>query len=228
MAGSKSRNAMVAAVAVIIVSIVGYWSFGEYRKREQHSTVASLVADASTRMREALSAEAGGASADPIERARRLDEQANEIDKRLEALHRVGAAPNRALYDAGELYLITARELLRRKAASFRQDVAVAQSRKNLHALMRDAGRRSRTWFGQTMRAKEEFEKDVFSYRLSVDAMGNLLESLPNTRAQLKGYVEPAQLLDEELRAKAYEQARAASKSAADEVEQARRFVALQ
>jgi hypothetical protein len=223
----KFRTIAIALVVAIAASIAGYWGFGEYRKQEQHKTVVSLIADASARMREGLS-DPSGAKTDPLEHARRLDEHANEVNRGLDTLRRVGSAPNQGLYDASELYLITARELLRRQAASFRQGAAMAQSRKALQALMRDAGRRSRGWFGQTMRAKEDFEKDVFSYRLSVDAMGNLLESLPSARDQLKGHVAPGQLLDEALRAKAYEQARAASKSAADEVEQARRFVAQQ
>jgi hypothetical protein len=223
----KYRVAAIALVVVVIASAAGYWGAGEYRKRSMQNAVTEMVSDTTSRLRDALGADARTPAASPLELAATLDNQSNEVDKRLEALRRLDGAPNRPLFDAAELYIVTSRELLRRKASTYRHATELSRSRKVLHGFMQDASRRSPTWIKQTMRAKEEFEKDAFNYRIAVDAIVKLLESFPDTRAKLAPHLDSRLLLDENLRAKAHEAAREASKQITDEVEQARRFAAL-
>lgn len=224
---SRTRTVAIALATLVVLSALGYWSFTEYRKRALHTTVVQLVTEASARLRDALSVEVGGLSADPLGRALTLDEEANEIDQRLAALRRMSAAPNRPLFDAAELYIITVREVLRREASHDRCEVTLAGSRKALLDLLQGAGHRSESWIGRTMQAKEQFEKDSFTCRLALDAIASLLGSLSDPRAQLAPDVNPALMLEEDLRAKAEARARAASERAAAEVEQTRRFAAL-
>jgi hypothetical protein len=224
---SKYRLAAIALVAVMIASVAGYWGVGEYRKRTMQTAVTEMVSDTTARLRDALSADARTPTPSPLDLATSLDNQSNEVDKRLEALRRLDGAPNRPLFDAAELYIVTSRELLRRKASTYRHALQLSSSRKVLHGFMQDASRRSPTWIKQTMRAKEEFEKDAFNYRIAVDAIVKLLESFPDTRAKLAPHLDSRLLLDENVRAKAHEAAREASKQITDEVERARGFAAL-
>ena len=220
----KTRIAVIALLAIVVASSFGFWSYGEYKKREFHRAIVALATDASVQLRGALSTDASVAALEPPQP---LEDRADQIDRELERLRRSGGARNPAQFDAIEMYVITARELLRRQASAYRDAAELAKSRGALRELMQQAGHRSPSWFGQAMRAKKQFETDAFNYRLAVDAIAKLLDSMPEPRAQLAPYVDPGLLLDEGLRAQALERARDASKRTAEEVEQVRRFVAL-
>ena len=184
----------------------------------------ALVTDTSARLRDALDGEAGARAADPAEVARRLDEQAGEVDQRLAALHHLRASPDRALVDAADLYMVTARELLRRTASSHRYREAFVSSTRALRSLAQTADRRSGTWIAQTIAAKERAERDYSDYRRAVDATVSLLESLADPRERLARRVVPAILIDEGLRAQAAARARETGKRAAEDLDQARRL----
>lgn len=209
---------------LVVASALGYWGFREYTKRALHTAVVALVTDASARLRDALDGEAGTRAADPAEAARRLDEQAGEVDQRLDALRRLRALPNRALVDAADLYMVTARELLRRMGASHRYRETFATSTRALRNLAETADRRSGAWIGRTIAAKERAERDYSDYRRAVDATASLLESLAEPRERLARHVAPAILIEEGQRAHAAERAREAGKRAAEELDQARRL----
>jgi hypothetical protein len=228
ISGSKARTAAVTAVLVVAASALGYWGLREYRERSLHAAVAALVADASARLRDALENGADARAAGRGEVARGLDTAAGEVDQRLEALHRMGASPNHVLVDAAELYLVTARELLRRQAASARYRAAFASSTLALRTLAASADRRSSAWIRQAIAANERAERDYANYRGAVDATASLLDSLAGPRERLARQVGPAALLGEALRAQAAERARAAGARAADELAEARRLASRQ
>jgi hypothetical protein len=228
MSGSRARTAAVAAVLVVAASALGYWGLREYRERSLHAAVATLVADASTRLRDALETGTGARAADPGDAARGLETAAGEVDQRLAALHRVGAAPNRALVDAAELYMVTARELLRRQAASARYRAAFASSMLTLRTLAASADHRSSVWIRQAIAANERAEQDYANYRDAIDATASLLDSLAEPRERLARQVGAAVLITEALRAQAAERARAAGARAADELAEARRLATRQ
>lgn len=213
---------------LVVASALSYWGFREYTKRALHTAVVALVTDTSARLRDALDGEAGTRAADPAEAALRLDEQAGEVDQRLAALHRLRASRDRALVDAADLYMVTARELLRRTASSQRYRGALVSSTRALRNLAETADRRSGTWIGQTIAAKERAERDYSDYRRAVDATVSLLESLAEPRDRLARQVDPALLIEEGLRARAAERAREAGKRAAEELDQARRLATRQ
>jgi hypothetical protein len=221
LTGSRARIAAITIAVLLIATVLGYVALRQYRTHAVQGVVTALVAETSTRLRDALAADAGGA---PAESARRLDEQADEIDQRLAALHRVRPVPDRALVDAADLYMVTARELVRRTAASLRYREAFAASTGALRALAETADRRSGTWIGRVISAKEQAERDYSDYRRTLDAMVRLLESLAEPRARLARLVDPARLVEEPLRAQAEASAREAAKRAADQLDQARRL----
>lgn len=224
MSGPRTRIAALALVALALAVALG-WGYREYQKRALHAAVVALVTDTSARLRDVVGVGGSALPADSAEVVRRLDEQAAELDRRLEALRRLDAAPNRALVDAAELYMVTARELARRTASSHRHRGEFQQSATALRELVQSVDRRSGSWIEETLRARERAERDYFSYRLAVDAAASLLGSLSGATRQLEPHVDPSLLLEESLRAKGEEQAREAARRAADELELAKRLV---
>jgi len=219
----SARFTAVALVALVAASALGYWAYGEYRKRELQAAVVALVTETSRQLRDALTADAAPTS-DPQGAASRLEAQAGEIGQGLEALRRMNPAPNRPLVDAAELYVVTSRELLRRMAASKRSRVELAASTSALRALVHDTGRRSGAWIGEMLRANERLDKAYFNYRVAGEALAGLFDSLRRARANLAPRVDPALLLDETLRANAEARALAAAKRASEELGEVRRL----
>lgn len=228
LSGSRARTAAIAATALIAASALGYCAFREYGGYGLRAAVVPLVTDTSVRLRDALDGEAAARAVDPAEAARKLDEQAGEVDQRLAALHRLRASPDRALFDAADLYMVTARELLRRTAASHRYREASVASTRALRNLAEAADRRSGAWIGRTIAAKEQAERDYSDYRRALDATVSLLESLAEPRARLARRVDPGVLIDDGLRAQAAQRARDAGKRAAAELDEARRLATRQ
>ncbi|MGH8682964.1 MAG: hypothetical protein ACREVS_08225 [Burkholderiales bacterium] len=213
---------------LVAATVLAYCGFREYGERGLHAAVVALLTDTTTRLREALDGPAGARAADPAEVARRLDEQAEAVDQRLAALHRLRAAPDRALVDAADLYMVTARELLRRTASTHRYREAFVSSTQALRSLAQTADRRSGAWIAQTIAAKEQAERDYSDYRRAIDATVSLLESLAEPRARLARQVGPAILIEEGLRAQAAGRAREAGTRAAEELGEARRLASRQ
>ncbi len=225
ISGPRARLAAITIAVLLIGTVLAYAVLRGYRTHAAQGVVTALVAETSTRLRDALAADARAA---PAAAARRLDDQADEIDQRLAALHRVRPAPDRALVDAADLYMVTARELVRRTAASLRYRESFAASTGALRALAETADRRSGVWIGRVISAKEQAERDYSDYRRALDAMVSLLESLAEPRARLARQIDPAMLVEEALRAEAEARAREAAKRAADQLDQARRLASRQ
>jgi len=183
-----------------------------------------LVGDTTMRLSDALMIGIGGASIERPDAAATLEDQARTVDANLEALRRMNARPNRPLVDAADLYTLTARELLRRMASTHRFEVELTASTKELFELGHAAGRRSESWIGETLRAKNAAETDFLNYRVAAEATASLLASLSDARAKLALEIDPALLLDDEVRTKARGQALETLKRTADEVDRARRL----
>jgi len=217
------RFTALALIALVAASALGYWAYGEYRKRTLQTAVVALVAETSRQLRDALTADAAPTS-DPQDAASRLEVQAREIDQGLDALRGMNSTPNRPLVDAAELYVVTARELLRRMATSKRSRVELASSTNALRALVHDTGRRSGAWIGEMLHANERLDKAYFNYRVAGEALAELFDSLRRARANLAARLDPALLLDESLRANAEARALAATKRASEELGEVRRL----
>jgi hypothetical protein len=221
----SARWVAVALAALVAVSLLGYHAYGEYGKRELRGRVAVLVSDTTLRLNDALSIGIGGALIERPDAAAKLDEQAEAVDANLDVLRRMNARPNRPLVDAAELYTLTARELLRRMASSHRSGVDLSASTKALFALTQGAARRSESWIGETLRAKDAAERDFLNYRVVVEAAASLLAALADARAKLAQTVDSKLLLDDGVRAKARDQALETLRRAADEIDEVRRLV---
>ena len=134
---SERKKIALLLAALLAASVFTYWGYGTYRKRDLQGTVVELVKDTSLRLRDALSIEAGSQTADRPEIVRKLDDHTLEVDKQLMELRGKSASPDRALFDAADEYLQTARQLLREQASSHRYRIELSGSMQALVAHMR-------------------------------------------------------------------------------------------
>jgi hypothetical protein len=224
--GLATRTTALGLAALAIASALGYWGVSAYRKGQLQRTVTALVKDSSERLQAALAVETEAVQ-DEAPMVRRLDDQAQEVDKHVIELRGISASPNRALVDAAEEYLLTVRQILRNQAASHRYRIQVSASERALRDHMRTANRRSGNWIKEALRAKDRMEKEYFDYRISVDTFGRLLESYPSTKKKLALQVGAGLLVEEAVAANARKRALATSKRVADDVERARQLAAV-
>jgi hypothetical protein len=220
--GYGIRAVAAALVAILAVSLLGYWALSAYRKSDLQKAVSALIRDSSDRMKTAfaIQTETGQTVA-------RLDDHAQEVDKHLIELRGLGASPNRPLVDAADEYLLTVRQILRHQAASHRYRVQMMASDKALRDHMRTSTRRTPPWIQEALRAKDRLEKDYLDYRLSVEAYTRLLESLPETSKRLAVHVGAGSLVDTAAVADARRRALEGLKRAAGEAERARQLAAV-
>jgi hypothetical protein len=225
--GLATRTTALGLAALVIASALGYWGVSAYRKSQLQRAVTALVKDSSERLQAALAFETEAVHDDAAPMVRRLDDQAQEVDKHVIELRGMSASPNRVLVDAAEEYMLTVRQILRNQAASHRYRIQVSTSERALRDHMRTANRRSGNWIKEALRAKDRMEKEYFDYRISVDTFGRLLESYPSTRKKLALQVGAGLLVEEAVAANARKRALATSKRVADDVERARQLAAV-
>ena len=220
--GYGIKTVAAALVALLAVSALGYWGYGAYRKNDLQKEVSVLVRDTSERLQGALAIETETAQS-----VGKLDDHAQEVDKHVIELRRMSAAPNRALVDAAEEYMLTVRQILRNQAASHRYRVQMSASDKTLRDHMRTANRRTGPWIQEALRAKDRMEKDYLDYRLSIEAFGRLLESFPEARKKLALYLGTRSLIDAAAATDARRRALESLKRAGSELERARQLAAV-
>src|SRR5258706_2045591 len=225
--GLTTRTTALGLAALLIASALGYWGVSAYRKGQLQKAVAALVKDSSERLQTALAVETEAVHEDAAQMVRKLDDQAQEVDKHVIELRGMSASPNRALVDAAEEYMLTVRQILRNQAGSHRYRIQVSASERALRDHMRSANRRSVIWIQEAVRAKDRMEKDYFDYRLSADAFGRLLESYPATRKKLALQVGSGLLVEEAVAANARKRALSNSRRVAHDVETARQLAAV-
>jgi len=222
-----SRTTALALAAVLAASSLAYFGYSAYRKRELHKAVAELVNDASRRLDESLAVERDAMAASSTQIVRHLDDQAQEVDKHVIELRGMSAAPDRALVDAAEEYLLTVRQILRNQAATHRYLLQVSASEQTLRDHMRAASRRSKGWIEEVLREKDNMERAYFNYRLSSDAFARLLDSYPDARDKLAAQIDARPLLSDDMSTDARRRVAAASRRVADEVERTRQLAAV-
>jgi hypothetical protein len=220
--GYRVKAVAATLVALLAVSVLGYFGYGAYRRSDLQKAVSALIKDTSERLQTALAIET-----ETAQTVGRLDDHAQEVDKHAIELRRMNASPDRALVDAAEEYMLTVRQILRNQAASHRYRVQMASSDKALKDHMRTATRRTGPWIQEALRAKDRLEKDYLDYRLSIEAFGRLLESFPDTRKKLAFHLGAGPLADASLATDARRSALESLKRASGELERARQLSAV-
>jgi len=217
------NRTVVIAVATLVAVGLGYWGYGTHKKRELNQTAVAALADASARMREALSIEAAPI-ADRAQAAQKLEEHAAAMDRHLKGLQSLDTSRNRALADTADHYLFSVREILKKQADSQRHRLLLADSLQALREHMR-ADNRTSAWVQQAVKAKERVNKDYRGYARAAEALGQFLETFPASQARIAPYVAASALIANELTEKVRQSVLESAGQAAAEVEKMDRML---
>ena len=203
------KKGLIAAIAgLLVAAIAGTIVFRGHRERTDQRHIAALVADTTEQLRQALAA---GPSR----------EIAARIDGHLQSAK---TAHDPALADAAEHYLLSAREIVRRRADSDRLEREAAASRRALASHMNRSGRRDTGWIRDAMDLKKKVERDHADLGRSLKALDELLYSLEDAEKRLAPHVGAALLLDDAAREAARARAKEEATRAAVELEKTRRI----
>ena len=197
------RNALVT-VAAVVVAAGAYWAYVAQQKRSQERAIATLVGEASATLKEALAAEA---SPDDVKR----------LDGALARLRAARASRQRPLADAAENYLLGARAVLEKRADAVRLAQSAAASRRQLIAHMSTPRGRDDSWIRQAADLKKRMDQAYFEQNVALDALGQLLRSLPETESALEPKLGRAALLPDAAREAALKRVEVDQKKAADD-----------
>jgi hypothetical protein len=215
----RRPSARTAAVILLplVVAAVGYWGYGEHKKRELPKTVSALVHNASQRLEDALSSDGEATGASP-EAAHRLDQHLVAVDRHLLRLRGMDATTIEEFANAADDYLLTAREILRRRASDHHYRMQLSESTQALRHHMR-SDNRTGAWITQAVQTKEQVAADYRDYRLTTEALAKLLGLFSASRAKLAPHVDHRLLADENVVAAARSRALEAFRQITDEVE---------
>lgn len=198
------RKHLIVGGAVLVAAAAGYWAWAGYEKLAQQRSVIQSVAQATTELRNALaSAPAPGAT--------------ERIDA---ALERARAPRDPQLAEAAQQYLTTAREIVRRRAATDKLSQDAAQARQALAAHLAHASGRGAGWIHQATELKKTVEGRYFDLGSALKAQADLLYGLP---ASEKG-LAPDLVLEPEVALKVRQQVLEQAARATAELQKARRL----
>ncbi len=220
MRAGSGPKPIAIVLAVVVAAVIAYWGYTTYKQRVLDATTVASIEDASQRLRAALNAGAPGTIA--MQAAERIGADAEEVDRRLQALRRAGPASDMALVDAADSYLLTARELLKRIAGGHKQRLMLADSSQALRNHMR-VDTRTGAWVSEAVRGKARMDKDFRGFRIDTEMTDKLLASFHESQNKIAPYVGAAVLIDEKLVAEARQRANAELKRATAENESFRR-----
>jgi hypothetical protein len=215
---SKNR-AVIGVVVALVLAAAGWWGWGTYQKRAQEEAVAAAIKDTTARLRDSLAVAPNATGKSALSR---IDEHAAVVDAHLKTVRGARRVP--ALAEGAEHYVLGAREILRRQAASIRQSEQSAASRAALIGHMSRAARRDAAWIRDAMTQKKTVEAQYFDYGLTLKALAELLRTFPESTKRLVAHVGEEALLE----AKPAEEARVIvlkeSKRAAADLDGVRRL----
>jgi hypothetical protein len=196
----------IAAVAVFVLSAAGYWIHGISQKHAEQRKVTGLVRDTTGQLRQALAPRA------PASLIARIDDN----------LQAAQAPRNPELAEAAELYIVSAREIARRRAEAERLERQAAADRAALEAHMARGARRNEAWFHGALELKKRVERDHLDLDTTLKALDELLSTLPEAEKKLAPHVSSAVLLDEGERQKARQATQLEAKRATAALERVR------
>jgi hypothetical protein len=189
---ASSKKPALIALALALAALAGYWAYAVHDKREQERAIVALVADTTEQLRAAL-APPRRAAAGPLAR----------VEQHFEALQAMRATRTAAFAEGAEHYLLSAREILRRREAGATLEARAASSDSALRAHMASAGRRNASWIQGAATLKRTLEAEHAELRRTLNALDELLETLPEAAKRVAPHIEPGLLLEESVRATA-------------------------
>lgn len=204
----KRNIVIIGAIVALLGAGVAYLGIAAAQKRSQQRHVKALVVDTTEKLREVLV-------------ARNAPDVVQPLDANLEQAR---APRDPQLADAAESYIVSAREIARRRAQVDRLTRQAAASRQALAAHMARAGQRNTAWLNEAIVLKKRVEEDHFNLGMELKALDELLYTLPEAEKTLEPRVGRAALIDDALRDSARKETQDEMRRAADDLEGARRL----
>ena len=202
----KRNIVVIGAIVAVLAAGLAYLAFAAAQKRSQQRHVKELVVDTTQKLREVLV-------------ARNAPDVVAPLDANLK---RAKAPRDPLLADAAESYILSAREIARRRAQVDRLTRESAASRQALATHMAHAGHRNAAWLNEAITLKKRVEDDHFNLGVELKALDQLLYTLPEAEKTLAPHVGRAVLIDDTLRDSARKQTQDEMRRAADDLQRAR------
>ena len=190
------KRSVLAIAAVAIIIALGMWGYSAYRSHTTRAAITVLVKDSDERLKPALNE---GDAGD-------FDAAARAVEGHVATLRKLDTRPVLPLADAADGYLVSVREILRRRAVMQNAREPLA---KGLEALTQhlQTDRGAAAWTGEAVRLRDSLERDFREYRIASESYVALLETLPGAQSKIAEHVKDVWLADE----KAIREARSAA-----------------
>ena len=206
--GTRAVTWAVGIIAIGAIALVAYGIHAATQKRAQQHQVSAVVQDSTDKLRAALTQKA---SADLVA----------ALDANLSAAR---APRDPQLTHGAEHYILSAREIARRRVDTDRLWARALGSRQALAGHMARAERRSEPWLRTAVALKKKVEDDYFEVGITLKALDELLYRLPEEEKRLEARVGAAALLERDAINLARKQAQADAQRASDELASVRRI----
>ena len=207
------------ALALALVSGLGWWGYRAIKKNELQRATLALVQDSTVLLREALGLVAAGA-----EVRNRLESSARDLEKNVQKVQALDAALNPPLVRAADAYVTDVQAFLRRQIDTHKSRDAVHTAMHELSDHLRAAGDRSQGWIRRALELKQRMDKDYFDYRFAAGGLDKSFSALRETRKAFDPLAVNATVVDELLIIEAQERMKGASAQLDREVEAARKL----
>ena len=210
---------MAWALALVLVSGLGWWGYRAIKKSELQTAALALVQDSTVLLREALGLVAAGS-----EVRSRLESSYGELQKNVQKAQALDASLNPPLVRAADAYITDVHSFLRRQIDTHKSRDAVRVDMNELSDHLRSAGERSTGWIRRALELKQRLERDYFDYRFAAGGLDKSFGALRETRKAFDPLAVRATVVDELLIIEAQERMKGATAQLDKEVEAARQL----
>ena len=206
--GTKAAGGIVGIIAIAALALIGYVAYGNVQKKAQQRQVIATVEDTTEKLRQALATKSS-------------PELAQALDANLQSAR---APRDPQVADAAEHYILSAREIARRRSESNGLWARAEESRRALAGHMARAERRSEPWLRSAIALKKRVEDDYFALTLNLKALDEILFKLPEEEKPFAARYGADRLLPRDEIDRARKQTQAELKRAEDELAAIRRI----
>ena len=206
--GTRAVGWIIGVIAIAAVALISYAVYAGAQKKAQQRQVIAVVEDTTGKLRQALT-----------------QKSSPELVEALDANLKSARAPrDPQLSNAAEHYILSAREIARRRSDSNQLWARAEESRRALAGHMARAERRSEPWLRSAVSLKKRVEDDYFQLTLTLKGLDEILFKLPEEEKPYAARYGADTLLPRDEIDQARKRAQADLKRAEDELAGARRI----
>ena len=181
------KRSVLSIVAVAIVIALGLWAYSAHRTHTTRAAITVLVRDSGERLKPALT-QTGAPGA--------FDAAARAVEGDVATLRKLDTQAVLPLADAADGYLVSVREILRRRAVMHNAHDPLAKGLEGLTQHLK-SDRGAAAWPGEAVRLKDGLERDFRGYRIATESYVTLLETLPAAQSKIAEHVSNVWVADE-------------------------------